>query len=527
MATAATPTKIIEERLHARNSAKKARGEVFTPLDLVHEMLLGVRRGVAEREGRIEVWGIDNSGSYFDDDEDDRLGGIPMSVWRDPTSRLLDPAGGIGNFLVVAFKILDFQLGVHGGAKLRDEAVRRRHIVENMLFMFELDAENVKTAKAIFKTLAGEKVATNFHRKDTLGLDLDAIKKLCGTTNFTVIMGNPPFNSGGVKSSGTGAGYETLWPHFLLRTTRTFPGALSLVAAGGHLCMIHPSSWLHEDGVQKTLHDELLGGGWDIQSMRAYTNLQTNRLFNYSAAVPCTYYVVSNRTGKGRLAKFPYINVDGVVEELPTRPGTIFQRMNGLMAVIQEVPRLELESRGKLSVAAAAAAGTGKYEYVCQHLGAGVNICKSSVEPAGRGEPKIILKGTSKLYFLEDFEGKYGVYGNWGYWIKGDRTKLARVAKFLGTKFARAIMMATKEDQDFIEPKWLPDMAELKGVTMTDAALCKHFGIDCAVLNVVEKYENNQKIAKRSARCSRETCSARKLGGGEGRRRTRRLLQLQ
>jgi hypothetical protein len=304
-----------------------------------------VRRGALEREGRVEIWGIDGSGAYFDDDEDDRLGGIPLSVWRDPNSKLLDPAGGIGNFLVVAFGILDFQLGT----RFKDSAARRRHIVDNMLYMFELDADNVRTAKSIFKTLAGAEVAGNFHRKDTLALDAAAIKKLCGTANFTVIMGNPPFNSGGVKSSGTGAGYETLWPHFLLRTTRTFPGALSLVARGGHLCMIHPSSWLHEEGVQRTLHDELLGGEWDIEILRSYTNLQTNRLFNYSAAVPCAYYVVSKRGSEGRMVKFPYINVDGVVEKLPTKAGTIFQRMNGLMSAIRKVPRLEVDEIGRAS----------------------------------------------------------------------------------------------------------------------------------------------------------------------------------
>ncbi len=548
MKPANAAVKIIGERLHARNSAKKARGEVFTPLELVQEMLLGVRRGALERAGVVEIWGVDASGNYFEDDERDRLGGIPLSVWRDHRSRWLDPAGGIGNFLVVAYGFLDFQLGLYGPARLRaDAGARGRHILEHMLYMFEIDAANVRTAREIFEGLAGGGAAApNFFVKDTLGLDGAAIKKLCGGGGkFDVVMGNPPFNRGGVKSSGTGAGYETLWPHFLLRdggdsgerrgtgSRRTFPGALSLLTAGGILCMIHPSSWMHL-GSGEWLNKELLGR--TVGLVRAYTNMQSNRLFNYAGAVPCAYYTVTNEpVGTGSRRKFPYIDVDNHLDTVPNRAGTvIFQRYNALMQAVRAVPTVGetgwLTGKGKLSVAAAEAAGTGKYEYVCQHLAGGVKVCKSSVEPAHFGTPKILFKGTSKLYHLDDWAGRYGLYGHWGYTLGGPSDTLAdlrRMSAFLDTRFARAIMMATKEDQDFIEPRWLPDVRRLPaGVRMTDAGLCAHFGVPKELLASVEKYTNNQKIAKRSAKCGRETCSGRFGGARAAQRKTQRLRRL-
>jgi hypothetical protein len=548
----ANVAKLIEERLHARNSAKKARGEVFTPLELVQEMLLGVRRGLLERDGRVEIWGIDASGNYFDDDERDRMGGIPLTVWRDPGSKWLDPAGGIGNFLVVAYGYLDYQLGAHGPARLRDAGVRGRHIVEHMLYMFEIDGENVATARSIFEGVAADG-APNIFKKDTLGLDVAAIRKLCGVAKFDVIMGNPPFNSGGVKSSGTGAGYETLWPHFLLRDgggersgtgsersgtggQRTFPGALSLLVDGGALCMIHPSSWMHL-GNGEWLNKELLGR--EVGIMRAYTNLQSNRLFNYGGAVPCAYYTVFNRSmGTGSRRKFPYIDVEERLEMIPNKGGTvIFQRYNSLMQAVRAVPTVGetgwLTGKGKLSVASAGKTDVGKYEYICQHLAVGVNVCKSSVEPAHFGIPKILFKGTSKLYHFDDWEGRYGLYGHWGYTLvdpEGSLEGLRRMSAFLDTRFARAIMMATKEDQDFIEPRWLPDVRRLPtSVKMTDAGLCAHFGIPKESLATVEKYSNSKKIANRSVKCGRETCSGRFSGGNSssgGKRKTQRIRRL-
>ena len=104
---------IIDKRLIPDDVAKKLRGEVFTPLNLVREMLLGIRKG-SKKADESEIWGIDKEGNFFDDDENDRIGGIPLAIWRDPETKWLDPANGIGNFPVIAFYMLDYQLGKHG-----------------------------------------------------------------------------------------------------------------------------------------------------------------------------------------------------------------------------------------------------------------------------------------------------------------------------------------------------------------------------------------------------------------------------
>ena len=83
---------IIESRLIPDEGAKKARGEVFTPIPLVSEMLFGLRRSVLKRlKGRLPdmlknpsdyyefIWGLDRDGKIIEDDPEghDQVGGNP------------------------------------------------------------------------------------------------------------------------------------------------------------------------------------------------------------------------------------------------------------------------------------------------------------------------------------------------------------------------------------------------------------------------------------------------------------------
>jgi len=183
----------IERRLIPDEQAKKARGEVFTPLNLVREMLYGLRKSELEH-GTQEIWGVDNVGNVVDDTPDNRIGGIPLEVWRDPDTKWLDPANGIGNFPFVAFYMLDFQLknyGIKGSKEWTDEK-RQRHIVENMLYMIELDRGNVNTSFKVMNFLVkGSK--PHICCANTLNLTDKDIQGYFGVTRFDVVMGNPPF----------------------------------------------------------------------------------------------------------------------------------------------------------------------------------------------------------------------------------------------------------------------------------------------------------------------------------------------
>jgi hypothetical protein len=185
----------IERRLIPDEKAKKARGEVFTPLDLVREMLYGLRASSLQ-EGRREIWGVDTSGNLTTHPDEDRIGGIPLEIWRDPTSTWIDPANGIGNFPFVAFYMLDYQLKIHGPKEWSEEQ-RRKHIVEKMLYMIEIDHGNVNTTFKIMDYLVPG-ARPNVCCANTLSVKPDDLRKFFDIPEFTIVMGNPPFNPRGI-----------------------------------------------------------------------------------------------------------------------------------------------------------------------------------------------------------------------------------------------------------------------------------------------------------------------------------------
>ncbi len=158
---------IIRKHLAVKDTEKKLYGEVFTPVELVCEML-------------------------------DML---PKEVWKNPNLKWLDPANGIGNYpIVVYYKLMDSLCDI-------PQTKRSKHIIEEMLYMVELNPINVGVCKKIFNMI--DKEATpNIYNKDFLVWSENTDKR------FDVIMGNPPYqdiNESGNSKHGSGK----LYPDFI------------------------------------------------------------------------------------------------------------------------------------------------------------------------------------------------------------------------------------------------------------------------------------------------------------------------
>jgi len=141
---------------------QKSRAEVFTPLSLVNEML-------------------------------DKL---PKDVWINPNLKWLDPANGIGNFPVCIYLKLMESLKDYNneeeGLDLRDEESRRKHILENMIYVCELDKKNC----LLYKILLGHqgKYKLNIFQGNSLKIDIESV---WGIKKFDIVIGNPPYNKEG------------------------------------------------------------------------------------------------------------------------------------------------------------------------------------------------------------------------------------------------------------------------------------------------------------------------------------------
>jgi hypothetical protein len=148
---------LINECLKPKDIEKKQFGEVFTPIKLVNEML-------------------------------DKL---PKKVWINKNLKWLDPAAGMGNFSVAVYlRLMDTLKDI-----IKDKNKRKKHILENMLYICELNKKNVFICKQIFDI--NNEYNLNIYEGDSLTLNyLDYF----GFNKFDIIMGNPPYQN----SKGTG-----------------------------------------------------------------------------------------------------------------------------------------------------------------------------------------------------------------------------------------------------------------------------------------------------------------------------------
>lgn len=173
--------------IHAKEKDKY--GEVLTPLQLIHEL-------------------YDN---------------LPPAIWKNPDLKWLEPSAGRGNFAVVAYHRLMKGLEHWEPSPTK----RRNHILQNMLYMIEINPKNVTTLKEIFGNGA------NIHKGDFLAATLPP-----PTEKYDIIMGNPPYQEEKTQQDQRkgGHGIKILWDKFI---TKSF----NHLSTNGYLCFITPAAW--------------------------------------------------------------------------------------------------------------------------------------------------------------------------------------------------------------------------------------------------------------------------------------------
>jgi hypothetical protein len=210
---------LIHRRITPRKKQKEEKGEVFTPIEFIEDM----------------------------------LSHLPKSVWSNHNLKWFDPANGIGNFPVVVFYKLDEGLK----AWEPNENKRRKHIIENMLFMLEIQSYNTRVARNIFEKLC-DKCQPNILTTDSLKITAGELIKKGFPDKYDVIIGNPPFNAGGLLKGG-----GTLWPLFVKK-------AFELVEEDGYICFVHPPGWRkfydpEDRDNQGKLWHTIRENGWNLE----------------------------------------------------------------------------------------------------------------------------------------------------------------------------------------------------------------------------------------------------------------------
>ena len=190
---------------------------------------------------------------------------VHTDTWKNPDIKWLDTGAGQGRITLVVYYRLMNSLIYH----LPDRLERHNHIIENMLYMVEINKENIEIIKQIF----GSNVNV---------LCCDYLDETQEIITPHIIIGNPPFNANGIKKVPTnnekkkGNDGSTIWCSFVQRS-------LEILPHNGYLYYIIPIIWLKPD---KAGIYNLLTKHADILYVRSFTNTETNKIFNKEAQTP-------------------------------------------------------------------------------------------------------------------------------------------------------------------------------------------------------------------------------------------------
>ena len=347
----------IEQYLSVREEEKNKHGEVFTPTTLINEML-------------------------------DKL---PPSVWSNPDLKWLDPANGIGNFPMVAYQKL--MKGLASWEPNKDK--RSKHIIENMLYMVEINPKNIKISKKIFGSKA------NICCADFLK-DSEKCFKQFGIEKFDIIMGNPPFQKEQEGKREGGYGGRTLWDKFIVKS-------IELLTFNGYLCFITPPGW------RKPEHElyNLMTKDNQLLYLHIIGEKQGHQLFDVSQRVDLYIIQKHSPTKDTEIIDELDNKIELDVTKWAFLPNYDFENIKKIMTTEEEGIKIiydrTIYGTDKTNMRSKQ---TEKYKYPIVHSinQDGLVFWYTDDKTKGHfGVPKVLLNFNRNQYPVNDYDGKYGM----------------------------------------------------------------------------------------------------------------------
>jgi len=383
--------KFINDNLKPNQVEKKQRGEVFTPMTLVNEM----------------------------------LDTLPEKVWEKPNLKWLDPSAGMGNFpIAVYMRLMEGLKSV-----IKDEEKRREHILENMLYMVELDNTNVSTMKKIF---CGEKYELNIFEGSFI--DFKHFTKVDIKLKFDIILGNPPFQ---YKEENKQS--QCIWHLFIKRSYE------ELLEEKGYLLFIHPSGWRDINGITRFIYNYIKQHNLIYLSMNTYKDGQ--RVFGVGTNFD--YYLVQNIKINNNLTlindidnKKYKINLNNW-DFIPSGNFNLFQKlltkkekvnvlndrsiyeidkknMSNLIDLLRDSSSYHTQKKGIIN---------NKTIYPCIYSITKKDGCKFKYSDEKKGHfgiPKVIWSNGAGTYPIIDINGDYGLT-EFAYAVVDDKQNLQKI----------------------------------------------------------------------------------------------------
>jgi hypothetical protein len=410
-----------------------------------------------------------------------------------------------------------------------DDTKRCKWIIEEMLYMIDINGKNNLIAKKLFNKLCPGAKANieqidkkNGFLTDKLVFNGKEVKE------FHVIMGNPPYNSGGIKRPDTrknkkALAYvgekkvkaETIWPKFVVNSFKK-------LKEDGYLLFIHPIGWFHSgnyDDVRNILLKK------QITDIRIYHKAQAKKEFGGRGEISVAYYSLKNTPSK---TPTKVKGMNGKIEVIKLHENSILL-LNDSSIINKCLEKSKLWIDNKQFKHKSSSCNPGSYKQIKGIYDNGeIIVVKTSTKHEDQELPKIIVSGATYPRVYYDKEGEYGLIGSGvNYWI-GSESELNKINAFLSTKLAAFLTKELRFRQGFIEFKYFPDILSIEIGRVTDESLADYFGFTKEERQVI----NSTEYPKREYRFKEITCAQLKKekpdteGGQKERRSTRKLRRV-
>lgn len=453
---------LIDSCLKPKQKEKQENGEVFTPMYLVFEML-------------------DNLDKHY-------LKEYNKSIFTEKYFKWFDPASGMGNFPVAVF--LKLMEGLK--TEIPNEYERKKHIIENMLYMSELNKKNVFICHQIFNVNSQFKM--NLNEGDTLELDVFNKWKV---EKFDVILGNPPYNKGGIRShtgKQLGEKNETIWTKFINKS-------FEWLKSDGFLVFMNPLSWLKKS---HSVHNEMLEK--HIVWLKLWDDSQSKSIIN--ADIPISLYVLQNNfniqnkkteiISEIKRKKLTTISTEYLNPKysIPLAFHSIFDKLIQFI----EKHNCSLEYKTK-TIKSSGNKTKIPIEYTLEDMWAidtytlneGILVKKATEQHPDANKRKLIIanKRGFKGAFID--EGKLSLTGTEKFYILGDNLEI--ILKLMQFRISGIICDYTKYRMSFLEKEvcnYLPDIRKLGIDDITEEEFYNLIELSSQEINQIKNQSVNE-----------------------------------
>jgi len=252
----------MREYLKIADTEVKTHGEVMTPIWLVEDM----------------------------------LNTLPSDVWSNPNLKWLDPCSGVGTFSSIIVQRL--MKGLENVKSFKDPKKRYNHIIHNMIYVCELQHNNMFAFQYIFDRDDTDELNTYCGSFLDEKFDEHMINEW-GVEKFDIVVGNPPYQTSEDESKKS----VPIWQYFVEKS-------INILIEDGYMCMIHPDGWRRPEGKFKNIQNLLKNR--EVLYLEIHDVNDGVKTFNVQTTYD--FYCVKNKTNENYITKIKC--VDGTYENV-------------------------------------------------------------------------------------------------------------------------------------------------------------------------------------------------------------------